>query len=326
MPYPGGAKTVGGPVGVEGKNARYGPRKVFLPLSAFFLQMSGEMEGDGGEIVGYRRKKKGKGKGREKEKDRQRKKAGGGNSSDSKGPKDNTVGGSGTGNDAIGSDGGSKSESALKIRWKKLPPPPGKPFETTGYEAQTPMGKATVTKRKKGRGFTWVLKVGKHKVALGRKADFDHAEGELLKLSKLDEQVQTSAHETTLGLGGAKLAGATVTGKRYAKLMSLINVGGAGSCPKCGSEPGTNIDCVTCVKASKTEMTTSGSAGGITKQGASHATTGGVMGTGNVPVGPIPLGKPLRRVKPHLGGKRKKRKKKREEWAERIVALAAPSK
>lgn len=87
--------------------------------------------------------------------------------------------------------------SEMRIRWKKLPPPPGKPFETTGYEADTPMGKAKVVKVKKGRRTIWVLRLNGKEVDLGRKADFDHAEGELLKMSE-------SLHEAFADVYGVK--------------------------------------------------------------------------------------------------------------------------
>jgi hypothetical protein len=307
-------------VGAEGKVSKMGPGKVYLPLSAFFLQMSGMMDGDGGEdmIVGVRRKKGSK---KDKKKRASAKKKDDTNTP--QGPKDQTHGGSGAGDDAIGKDataGAAPKAESLKIHWKKLPAPPGKPFETTGYEAKTSMGKVTLTKRKK----RWIMKVGKHEIDLGRKASFDRAEGELLRISKLDERVQTSAQEAivTLGLGGAKLGPVAGSGgKRYARMMALTNVGGDGSCKKCGSEPGTNIDCKRCM-ASKTEMTTAGSVGGVTKQGATHASTGGVMGSGNVPVAPVPIGTPLRRVAPVGKKKRKKKRKKREEWS-RMMAMVA---
>jgi hypothetical protein len=187
-----------------------GPGKIFLPLSAFFLQMSGSMDGDGGEegIVGYRRQKK--------------KKATKGKKTDAntpQEPKTQTHGGSGSDDDAIGKD-------------------------------------AT-------------------------------------------EAVQTSAQ----------------VGGRYAKMMALINVGGNGGCKKCGSEPGVNIDCKVCMETAKTEMTTSGAVLGPVKQGATHAGTGGVMGTGNIATAPVPIGTPLRRVAPV-----KRKKKKQQEWS-RVMAL-----
>lgn len=100
-------------------------------------------------------------------------------------------------------------KKALGIRWKKLPSPPGKPFETTGYETRTPMGRATVMKAKRG----WVLKVGKQKITLGRKANFDHAEGELLKIYRKQEGA------TQGSLGAARL-GPIKTG------MSRLGSGG----------------------------------------------------------------------------------------------------
>jgi hypothetical protein len=139
----------------------------------------------------------------------------------------------------------------------------------------------------------------------------------------VSERVQTSAHEgiVTLGLGGARLgAVAGSGGRRYARAMKMMNVGGNGSCPKCGSEPGTNIDCTKCDP--KTE-TMAGNVAGPVKQGATHASTGGT-GTGNIATAPVPIGTTLRRVSPHLGGKRKKKKKKRrEEQATRLMVLAS---
>lgn len=70
------------------------------------------------------------------------------------------------------------------LRWEKLPSNSDKPFETVGYRAETPRGTATIRKQKKGRSFTWVLSVGSKEVELGRRADFDHAEGALQHLYK----------------------------------------------------------------------------------------------------------------------------------------------
>ena len=42
--------------------------------------------------------------------------------------------------------------------------------------------------------------------------------------------------------------GPEALGRRYADEMATINVGGNGACPRCGSEPGTNIDCEECAR------------------------------------------------------------------------------
>lgn len=129
---------------------------------------------------------------------------------------------------------------AIGLKWKKLPPPPGKPFETVGYESSSVFGKVELAKKKKGRSSVWVLRVGKEEIEFGRKASFDHAEGELLKMYRKRE-----------------------------------NVGGAG----------------------------------------------GTM-TGNVATVAVPVGDPLRRVMPSGRAKKKKNKKERKEWSDRLARLA----
>lgn len=165
-----------------------------------------------------------------------------------------------------------EEEKAFKsFSWKKMPSPPGKPFETVGYTLQTPMGKTTVTKKKKGRGFSWILKVGKTEIDLGRKADFDHAEGELLRLYRQkNEGAGFGSFGPSHGLGAARLG------------------------------------------PIKTGMSRLGSGGGAT----------GVMGTGNVATVPVPLGLPIRRVTPSGRRKKKKSKKQRKEWMDRLAAMA----
>lgn len=228
MPYPGRSKTVGGPIGAAGKTQK-SPNKVFLPLSAFFLQMQGEMDGDGGEpdgMTGFRRKKPKKKKGKAaKTKDQ----------GDGQKAVDRTVAGSGSGEDAIGGD------------------------SQSGSAGSAPKG---------------------------------------------------SVRES------------------YAKAMAKVNVGGDGSCPKCGSEPGCNIDCKKCMRVSrrkpvqtsapKTEMTAAAGVGAVGAGGA--GTT-----TGNVPTTPMPIGGMLVRVNPVGKIKKKKSKKKRVEWADRLMAMAKKS-
>ena len=117
MPYPGSSKTVGGPLGFAGKTQK-SPTKVFLPLSAFFLQMQGEMDGDGGVeadgMTGFRRKKSKKGKKTTK---------GGKATGDGRKVIDKSVAGSGAGEDSIGGDssqsGSTGSTSKGSVRESK---------------------------------------------------------------------------------------------------------------------------------------------------------------------------------------------------------------
>lgn len=205
---------MGAPVGVAGKTTT-SPTKVFLPLSAFFLHMSGEMDGDGGEPIKGLRQKDQK---RDRKRDKKRKRKGRGDRGETPSKSgDQAQAGSGAGDDAIGKD------------------------STAGAAP------------------------------------------------KAESKVQTSAQE------GA--------GKRYARMMKLTNVGGEDSCPRCGSEPGTNIDCSCCVDE-------------------------GITTTANVATTPVPIGAPLRRVAPFIRKKRKKKKDddERQEWAQRLVAIATPTK
>jgi len=78
------------------------------------------------------------------------------------------------------------AEAAAPWRWRKLPPPPGKPFETVGYETDTPKGVARIVRatQKNGKPYRdrWVLQLAGHEVDLGKKAGFDHGDAALAKL------------------------------------------------------------------------------------------------------------------------------------------------
>jgi hypothetical protein len=61
MAYPGGGKNVGGPVGYAGGSASTITHGKIVPLSVFFLQMQGQLDGDGGVVLkGLKDKPKGK--------------------------------------------------------------------------------------------------------------------------------------------------------------------------------------------------------------------------------------------------------------------------
>ncbi len=358
MPYPGSTKSVGGPIGFAGKT-KAGPRRVFLPLSAFFLQMQGDMESDGGEpdgMTGYRKKKKGKkGEKGSKKGDTENRKS-----------VDRTVAGSGAGEDSIGGDtrdtratSTSKTEAAgdLGLNWKKHPPLPGKPFETTGYESDSVLGKVEILKKKKGRGFTWILKVKAKEIVLGRKASLDHVEGALLKLYQRESMVEGKGkfgffdkpHKChwckgqatkALGWAGHRAVIPTcdshekktrhqivvVNSDEVSRVRDLPSVQTSAQreehrgFPFIAHEAIVPIGYDDAEDDEQTEMTTSGGAGG----GATHASTGATS-TGNIATTPIPIGTPLRRVTPVGRSKKKKSKKKRQAWGDSLVAMAESS-
>lgn len=353
MPYPGSTRSVKGPIGMEGAAGHPTfPRKTFLPLSAFFLQMQqGEEEED--TFVGKKRQKKGK-KGARKAGEPKKTKGGGEPSEPGKTPGEGASAGPGKDQDAIGQDAAQGSAPKGSVKEGKRNGFFDRPHKCHYCKAQATKGYGWAEHRavipvcqdheKKARHQIEVV----NKDEVSRVVDLPQSKQEARIISSWKRAsggytAKTSVGEAKLHRKGRnwvlsigekgytlgrkasfdhaegiieKLSEGDVQASAQ-EAITPLGLGGARLAPSTASA---STACPRC----KGEMGSTKDCPSCWRHRKGELEVDEATVAANVATTAVPIGEPLRRVFPNRK-KKSKTKKQRKEWSKRIAALADSS-